>query len=87
MMMIKSIFISAEEPRLRAGWRLLLQTLIMLLFTGALGILVGLLYHIQPIPLDSFLFEMVMSMVIYTGSVFVARCWLDRRSIVSLGLK
>lgn len=85
--MIKSIFVSAAEPRLRAGWRLLLQTLIMLLFAGVVGILVGLAYHIQRIPLDSVLNEMVMSMVIYTGSVFVARRWLDRRSIVSLGLK
>jgi membrane protease YdiL (CAAX protease family) len=85
--MSTSIFISSDESRLRAGWRLLLQTLLLLLFSSALGVLLGLIYYIQPVPLDNFLFKMVISTVIYTGSVFIARRWLDRRSVVSLGLK
>ena len=82
--LLATIFLSPQEPRLRAGWRLLLQTVLYLvlaiLFTiiasvfgfgiGALGIL-----------------SEILDFLAVLASVYIARRWLDRRSLESLGLK
>jgi membrane protease YdiL (CAAX protease family) len=68
---------------LRAGWRLLIQTLLMFVFGiifGGIAILLGLL------DLGS-LGGQILNFLIITGSVYVARRWLDKRSFESLGLK
>ena len=80
---IAQIFLSPDEPRLRAGWRLLLQTLLMLVFgtiIGAIALALGIL------DLDS-IWGQILNFIIITGSVYVARRWLDKRSFESLGLK
>lgn len=80
---LATIFLSPEEPRLRAGWRLLIQTLLMLLFgaiLGAVALLLGIL------DFDS-IWGQILNFLIVTGSVYVARRWLDRRSFESLGLR
>ena len=80
---LAQIFLSPDEPRLRAGWRLLLQTLLMLVFgtiIGAIALALGIL------DLDS-IWGQVLNFLIITGSVYVARRWLDKRSFESLGLK
>jgi membrane protease YdiL (CAAX protease family) len=80
---LAQIFLSPNEPRLRAGWRLLLQTLLLFLFGlifGGIALLLGLL------DLDS-LWAQILNFLIITSSVYVARRWLDRRSFESLGLK
>jgi len=35
----------------------------------------------------AFLLEQVLNLIVYTGSVYIARRWLDRKSFESLGLK
>jgi membrane protease YdiL (CAAX protease family) len=81
--LLAQIFLSPDEPRLRAGWRLLIQTLLMFVFGiifGGIAILLGLL------DLGS-LGGQILNFLIITGSVYVARRWLDKRSFESLGLK
>lgn len=81
--LLAQIFLSPDEPRLRAGWRLLLQTLLMLVFgtiIGAIALALGIL------DLDS-IWGQILNLIIITGSVYVARRWLDKRSFESLGLK
>jgi uncharacterized protein len=84
---LKSIFISPDEPRLRAGWRLLLQTILIFLFGMIIGIPVFLLLLVFPNAINSLLFGQVSQVIVVTASVFVARRLFDRRSIASLGLK
>ncbi len=81
--LLAQIFLSPDETRLRAGWRLLIQTLLMFVFGiifGGIAILLGLL------DLDS-LGGQILNFLIITSSVYVARRWLDKRSFESLGLK
>jgi membrane protease YdiL (CAAX protease family) len=74
---LATIFLSPDEPRLRAGWRLIIQTLLMFVFgTIFLGLL----------DLGS-LAGQILNFLIITVSVYVARRWLDKRSFESLGLK
>ncbi len=80
---LAQIFLSPDEPRLRAGWRLLIQTLLMFVFGlifGGIAALLGLL------DLDS-IGGQILNFLIITSSVYVARRWLDKRSFESLGLK
>jgi membrane protease YdiL (CAAX protease family) len=84
----KTIFISPDEPRLRAGWRLVLQTLLLGLILAVLGLLasrgLGLLDQIT-YAAYLLLGTLVTSLAI-TFSVYFARRFLDRRSFSSLGL-
>lgn len=82
--LLAQIFLSPDEPRLRAGWRLLLQTILMF----AIAILVSLLAGVLgPRVGGSLIFGQIMNFIMITGSVYIARRWLDRRSFESLGLK
>jgi membrane protease YdiL (CAAX protease family) len=79
----RRIFISSSEPRLRAGWRLLLQTLLMI----AIAIPVSLLASLVKIGRSGeFLFSQIIELVIFASSIYIARRFLDKRSFVSLGL-
>ena len=85
------LFLSPEEPRLRAGWRLLIQSVLalalllaaslpvtlLLLLTGGAG-----LEQLQ----SSALLNALISLVGIVTSVWIARRFLDRRSFSSLGL-
>ena len=86
---LQKIFISPGESRLRAGWRLLLQSLFLVLIMGLLGILAnqvpGFLSDIT-YPAFLLLGALVTSLAI-TISVYLARRFLDRRSFTSLGLR
>jgi membrane protease YdiL (CAAX protease family) len=89
-MEIKSIFISPDEPRLRAGWRLLIQSIIfgLLLFCGAVPF--SILAFIPDISLsfeNLLFFEQIIELFAIGLSVFLARRFLDKRSFTSLGLK
>ena len=78
------IFISPEERRLRAGWRLLIQTLFWLILMFGLVILFGFIsgrFFSNELTLS-----VIASLFSVTISVFLARKFLDRRSIKSLGL-
>ena len=93
---LNRLFLSPNEPRLRAGWRLLLQTLLILLIGGCLSILlIPLIFIFSPspiallenIPPELMLLSVLGEVIAVTVSVFLARRFLDRRSIESLGLK
>lgn len=87
---VSRIFISTSEPRLRAGWRLLIQTIFMLGFFVCIGIPAGLLISIPNSSISDqqfMLFNQGLSLIAIVVSVFAARIYLDKRSISSMGLK
>lgn len=82
------IFLSPDEPRLRAGWRLLLHTILLaalvFLFGNIISIIDGVLARYLT---GSFLGGQILELLTITGATYIARRWLDRRSFESLGLK
>jgi membrane protease YdiL (CAAX protease family) len=88
--MLRRIFVSRGEPRLRTGWRLLLHGFLTLgltipftlLMVAALFVL-GLIAPVTG-ALTAVLGGLVNAVVFVVGT-FLARRWLDRRSFVSLG--
>ncbi|MBU2609698.1 MAG: CPBP family intramembrane metalloprotease, partial [Chloroflexi bacterium] len=90
-------FLSPSKPRLRAGWRLLIQSLIMLLLGLCIGIpviLLPMMFEISPhglLPPEMAIPELLTSLAVeflaITVSIFLARRFLDRRSFASLGLE
>jgi len=87
---LKKIFLSPDEPRLRAGWRLLIQTILMLVLLIGLGILVGILtlaVHWDNSGSLYLIINTVVELVAFTGSIYIARRFLDKRSFASLGFK
>ncbi len=84
--LLARIFLSPDKPRLRAGWRLLIQTISLIVLGILIGIVLSPLYFLG-ISIDNLLFQQVLQILVVTGSVFLARRLLDRRSIASLGLK
>ena len=81
---VTQILFSPDEPRLRAGWRLLIQTALMFVFGTILGIIAALLGILDLSPLS--ISARVLDFLGITLSIYVARRWLDRRSFASLGL-
>ncbi len=80
------VFLSPNEARLRAGWRLLAQTLAMFI----IAILLSPLAFISVLVTGAqwqFLIGQFVEWIVLTASIFLARRFLDRRSIASLGLK
>lgn len=92
---LNNLFFSPAEPRLRAGWRLLFQSLLLLFIGGCLSVvLVTILLALDPtlveslvkLPPEFMLLAIIAETIAVTVSVFLARRFLDRRSIESLGL-
>ncbi len=80
----QTVFISPDEPRLRAGWRLLFHILIMI----PIGMIIGAASKVLfPFWRGGVLQEQLISLIIMTSSIFIARRWLDKRPFASLGLK
>lgn len=75
-------FYNSAEERLRAGWRILLQLLIMALLLGGFFFLTSLL-----VPNPGFLLTTSVSMVGFTLSIWIATRFLDKRSFSSLGIE
>ena len=84
---LADIFLSPDEPRLRAGWRLVIQTIMFLLFGTIIFIVVSLLGFESGSGSTALISEQVFNLIAVTGSVYIARRWLDKRSFESLGLK
>lgn len=82
---ITHIFLSPEEPRLRAGWRLLVQFILVQVIALIIGIPITILYIVAPV-IDFFLLNLILSTIAVPISVYIARRFIDRRSFVSLGL-
>jgi uncharacterized protein len=88
---LENTFLSSTEHRLRAGWRLAIQTLVFLVLSFCLGI-VALIPYILIFGTNTtgfafLLWGEIAQVIPLTASVFLARHFLDHRSIVSLGLK
>ncbi len=84
-----AVFLSPDDRRLRAGWRLVLHTLLFFLFSAALtASLLLLSAAVGWLPSGSLRLgiEQVIELFSLTFSVWFARRYLDRRSFVSLGL-
>jgi uncharacterized protein len=78
------IFVTPDEPRLRAGWRLLIQTLLLFV----LGIVVSSIsLLLNTGGSATTILNQILNLIAITGSVYIARRWLDKRSFESLGLK
>ncbi len=84
---LASIFISPHEARLRAGWRLLLQTLLIGVINFILGGIIGILGIPELSGKWGLLFRQIQELIRYASSIYIARLWLDRRSFESLGVK
>ncbi len=84
--MLRNIFIAPEEKRLRSGWRILVQFVLLVLLLIFVFPALQILRSISPI----FAFlgdDFLISAVAVTLSIFLARRWLDKRSFRSLGIK
>ncbi len=86
---LQKMFISRGETRLRAAWRLLLQSLLLGVTLGLLGLTANLgLGYLSDISYAVFLLlgALVTSLAV-TFSVYLARRYFDHRSFTSLGLQ
>ena len=85
MSILRTLFLSSPERRLRAGWRLLLQTVLLIGISSGIGLVIR--HTLRWPPGMSFLLAESIELLSVTSSVYIARRWLDRRSFVSLGLR
>ena len=83
---LASIVLSPDEPRLRAGWRLLIHTFLLFLFGIIFVIVFGFFSQFFDGSIAS-IWNQLINFLVITVSVYVARVWLDKRSFESLGLK
>ncbi len=81
------IFTSPNEPRLRAGWRLLLQTILMAIISIGLSMGLLLLPSLFSLVGNQLLVTQIAQLIAFTLSIYLARRFLDRRSFGSLGVK
>jgi membrane protease YdiL (CAAX protease family) len=85
--LLKTTFLSPDESRLRAGWRLAIHSIgyNVLLICIAIPLAIPiLLLEISP---ENLLLNQAIALFAITPSVFLARRFLDKRSLTSLGLK
>lgn len=86
--MIKNIFINPIEHRLRAGWRIFLFILIIFVIVKLLEFTIDNLSG--GLPEDKtlrFFFSILISAIVGTTAVIIARRYLDKKTILSFGLK
>ena len=83
--LLVALFLSPNEPRLRAGWRILGHfTLLLVIFTLATSLL---FFVFTPGSQHLVWVGQVAGGVAITLATFLSRRWLDQRSITSLGLR
>jgi membrane protease YdiL (CAAX protease family) len=82
------VLLSPTEPRLRAGWRILLHLLILVGLMGVFSALLGLFFYFfqDPPPALVAILSQLATFLAITLAVYLARRFLDRRSFGSLGL-
>ena len=82
--LLAQVFLSPEERRLRAGWRILLQAILLLIFLtiGSILVLLGTaLFHIDLYALPPLsLLDLLPTALAIVLAVWVARRLFDRRS-------
>jgi hypothetical protein len=93
-MNLNQIFLTDDGSRLRAGWRLLIQTVGMFFISACFGIPLFLVYFFFD-PASAFsnqltpallLLSVIAETFAFTLSIFLARRFLDKQSVESLGL-
>jgi membrane protease YdiL (CAAX protease family) len=92
--LVQEIFLSSDEPRLRAGWRLLIQTTLMVIVWICMSVPLGFYLALSSnfnLNVDSLGGEILLplqiaELVIFTVSIYIARRFLDKRTFQSLGL-
>ena len=93
---LEQVFLSPDGTRLRAGWRLLIQTVLLVFLAGCLSVpLVMLLVLLDPTFIQAFprvppgymLLGVIGEGFVITLSVYLAVRFIDRRSFESLGLR
>ena len=82
--LLASLFLSPDESRLRAGWRLLPQLILYILISIFFFNISNALGHESSV---SSILDRVMDFLALTCSVYFARRWVDKRSFESLGVK
>lgn len=86
----KNLFLSPQELRLRAGWRLAIQTFFMAVLLVGLSIpvvLLALILHWNTAGALYTILATLAELIAFSGSVYLARRFLDRRSFASLGFR
>lgn len=83
--MIKKIFISPDEKRLRAGWRLLVHLLFILIASVLFALPISIASEFISFNVN-ILLQLTSGLAIVVGT-WAARKWIDKRSFSSLGLK
>jgi len=81
----KTLFLSPEEPRFRAGWRILFQGVFYQAF--AIVLYLAFLFLLRAYLSPTLLMDKSISLAAVLITVFFARRYLDRRSFTSLGLR
>jgi membrane protease YdiL (CAAX protease family) len=87
--LLANIFLSPDERRLRAGWRLSAQMIILWMLSAIFVIILGFLLVYAGGGISSasdFLVFQLASALAITLSVYIARVFLDNRTFASLGL-
>ena len=87
---LNKIFLSPDEPRLRAGWRFLIQSIVFITLMLTISIPVGVITFVIRGDVSStayFIVNMFVELLGVTLSVYIARRFLDKRSFASLGFK
>ena len=84
--LLDRILYSPVERRLRAGWRLVGQGVLLLVFSLLFAILLGWALLLKISPELKLFVQQVISFLAITLSVYLARRALDRRNFASLGL-
>src|SRR6476660_5264920 len=82
--LLASVFLSPDETRLRAGWRLLPQLILYILLSIVFFDISSALGHESSV---SSILDRVMDFFAITCSVYLVRRWVDKRSFESLGVK
>ncbi len=80
------IFISPSEPRLRAGWRLLIQTILLII----VGLAASIFIFLFPIKItaDSIIgIGELVELIAIVVAIYLARKFLDKRSFASIGFQ
>jgi uncharacterized protein len=82
--LLARFFLSPGEPRLRLGWRLLAHLMLLILFTALAAPLLAPFFDDSPQAF--FIAGQAVTLIAITLATFIARRWIDQRSIASLGL-
>jgi membrane protease YdiL (CAAX protease family) len=85
---LRRIFICPDEPRLRAGWRLLIHSLILVFLAMVLSVVVLFLGPTGSSSTGDMAALAIQAIILFlsiTLATLVVRRWIDRRSFSSLG--